>query len=51
MNAKETIQQVAECLSIAFTQNYSSKMPKSSIDHERWGTFSDFMGGRFAVKN
>ena len=33
-NAMETLQQVAEHMSIASTLNYSSKIPKPSTDHK-----------------
>lgn len=51
MNAKEASQQVAEHLSIAFTQNCSCKMAKCFNDHKWCGTFSDFLGEKSTVKN
>lgn len=48
---KEAVQQIAEHLSIAFTQNYSSKTSKPLNGHKWCGTFSDFMGGKSSVKN
>ena len=51
MNAMETLQQVAEHMSIASTLNYRSKILKSSTDHKWWGIFSNFMGEKFTVKN
>lgn len=51
MSPKEAIQQVAEHLSIAFTQNHSSETTKCFNDHKRCGTFSDFMEGKSVVKN